>query len=366
MAFFLNHLQANPIASLARRHWLTLAFIAGFATDLILLDKVDDWTDNLILLTYVSLATLSLVLFYVGVAQKASPRLSVWLVEFMPVLMQYAFGGLLSGMLIFYGRSGDWLASAPFLLLLIGVVVANELVQKRSDRLIYNVAVYFVGVFSYAVLIVPVWLGVVGPYIFFLSGLLAVAITLFLIKLLKFIIPNFLILQKRLLVFVVGALYAGMNLLYFLNLIPPIPLSLLEIGVYQDISRDQTTGSYLLEWNQPRWYENLPFVTPVFYPSPGQGAACFARVFAPHRLSTEIVQRFEFVDAAGVWQERSRVTYTVTGEATNGYRGYSEVSTVTDGTWRCSIENTRGQVLGRQVFVVDTSRAPQNVVTIVK
>ncbi len=361
-----NELQNHPVVSSARRHWLSLAFVAGFVTDLILLDRVDDILDNIILLTYVTLATLSLILFYVGVAERLGARLSAGLVRLMPLLMQYAFGGLLSGMLIFYGRSGDWLASAPFLLLLVGVIAANELLQKRSDRLIYNVAVYFIGVYSYLVLIVPVWVGVVGGWIFYLSGILAVAITLLVVKVLKRIIPNFLYLQKRLLVFVVGAIYAVMNLLYFLNWIPPIPLSLLEIGIYQDISRDQVTGNYYLEWSQPSWFERLPFYPQTLYPSAGKGAACYARVFAPSKLSTEIVHRYEFKNSEGVWQERFRLSYVVSGEATDGYRGYTKITSVTPGKWRCSIENNRGQVLGRQVFYVDTSRAPERVVTIVK
>jgi hypothetical protein len=31
--------------------------------------------------------------------------------------------------------------------------------------------------------------------------------------------------------------------------------------------------------------------------------------------------------------------------------------------WRCSVENERGQVLGRQVFTVDL-KVPQNLVTV--
>ena len=53
-----------------KRRWLTLWFFLGFVTDVILLNRVDDLFDNLILLTYALLATCSLLLFYVGVAQK--------------------------------------------------------------------------------------------------------------------------------------------------------------------------------------------------------------------------------------------------------------------------------------------------------
>lgn len=99
-----------------KKHWLTVSFVLGFCTDLILLNQVDNVTDNLILLGYASLASVSLLLFYTGVAEKWGERFSKKIVRFMPAVMQYSFGGLLSGMLIFYGRSGDWVTSAPFLL----------------------------------------------------------------------------------------------------------------------------------------------------------------------------------------------------------------------------------------------------------
>jgi Protein of unknown function (DUF2914) len=347
-------------------HWLTIAFILGFVTDVILLDRVDDKIDNLILLFYVLLATASLVLFYVAVAERAPAFLVRFLAKVTPVTMQYSFGGLLSGMLIFYGRSGDWVASAPFLLLILSVIFTNELVTKRSDRLLYNVAVYFIGVFSFCVLLVPVWIGKTGDLIFYGSGLLAVALTMFLVKLLKFVIPNFLTLQKRLLVFIVGALYMLFNGFYFFNFIPPIPLSLTELSIYQSVAKDQVTGTYTITKTTARWYEKYPGLLRTFHPLSGKGAACFARVYAPTAIRTNVVQRWEYKDAAGVWQERYKQAYPISGENKNGYRGYTELSNISDGVWRCSVENEHGQVLGRQVFTVDTSRAPEDLVTVVE
>ena len=54
----------------ARRHWLTVGFVLGFITDLILLNRIDDLVDNLILFAYVLLATTTLLFLYVGVAER--------------------------------------------------------------------------------------------------------------------------------------------------------------------------------------------------------------------------------------------------------------------------------------------------------
>jgi hypothetical protein len=346
-------------------HWLTIAFVLGFFTDLLLLNQIDNTFDNLVLLFYVILATVSLVLFYVSVADRGPGWLVRFLARITPITMQYSFGGLLSGMLIFYGRSGDWLVSAPYLALIILVILLNELVKKKSERLLYSVSVYFIGVFSYCVLIVPVWLGKTGDVIFFLSGLLAVAITMLLIRLLNSVIPNFLTLQKRLLVFSVGCLYALFNGFYYFNIIPPIPLSLTELSIYQGVERT-TAGDYRVLTVQQPWYRTFSPFPLSFHPVPGQGAACFARVYAPFSLKTTVVQRWEYKNRAGKWVEYYKQAYTITGENKGGYRGYTAVKNLADGEWRCGVENERGQVLGRKRFIVDSTVRPEKLVTVIK
>ncbi len=360
----LESLRSSFLYSFIKHHWLTIAFLFGFVTDFILLNRIDDKFDNAVLFLYVVLASASLVLFYSSVAEKGPLWWVRLLTRFTPITMQYAFGGLLSGMLIFYGRSGDLVASAPFLVLIIGVIIANEVVKKRSDRLLYNVSIYFIGVFSYCVLIVPVLLGYTGNWIFYSSGLLAVAITMFLIKLLKWVIPNFLTMQKRLLVFYVGCLYVLFNTFYFFNFIPPIPLSLTELSIFQSVEKNQITGMYTIMKTEPAWYQKLPGWPLTFSPMSGGGVSCFARVYAPTAFKTNVVQRWEYKDSNGDWQERYKQTYPVSGENKNGYRGFTTLSNVTSGVWRCSVENEHGQVLGRQVFTVDTSLVPQNLVTV--
>ncbi|MEZ4195009.1 MAG: DUF2914 domain-containing protein [Candidatus Paceibacterota bacterium] len=330
-------------------HWLTIAFVLGFITDFILLDRVDDKIDNAILFFYVVLATLSIILFYLGVADRLGERLSGFLVKYATIAMQYAFGGLLSGMLIFYGRSGDFSTSAPFLLIIMGTILVNELLTKRSNRLLYNVSVYFIGLFSYCVLIVPVWLGDMGDIIFVGSGLLALLITFILIKLLGKIIPNFLTLQMRWLVFIIGSIYGVFNFMYFLNIIPPIPLSLTELSIYQGVEKTDN-GNYRINKEDKAWYQEMFSLTTTFTPKAGDGAYCFARVYAPTDLKTKVTHVWEYQDGNGDWQEHFRYDYSVSGENKNGYRGYTVVKSLSAGKWRCTVENSRGQVLGHRTL----------------
>ena len=364
MRKFIPTQHFGALRQFAIHHWLTIAFGLGFITDFLLLNRVDDTIDNLILLFYVVLATVSLVLFYVGVAERAPNWLLRPLVRFTPLTMQYAFGGLLSGMLIFYGRSGDLLANAPFLALIIAVIVMNELVSKRSERLLYNLSVYFIGVFSYIVLIIPVWFGMMGDVVFIGSGIIALVLTIGVGNVLVWIIPNFMALQKRLLIFTIGCLYMVFNGLYFFNFIPPIPLSLTELGIYQSVERT-IEGTYKTVVEYKPWYERLPVVPLTFHPLATGGAACFARIYAPTDLKTSVVHRWEYKEA-GVWREHFSHRYDISGENKGGYGGYTKVQNLKNGKWRCSVENERGQVLGRRTFTVDMSSTPHQLVTVFK
>jgi hypothetical protein len=346
-------MNISSIVGTLSRNWLTVAFIGGFLTDLILLNRIDDVVDNLILLAYVILATVSLLLFYAGIAEKFPMTLSRLVQRYTPVLLQYSFGGLLSGMLIFYGRSGDWIASAPFLILILLVIFGNELLEKRSDMLVYHIALYFIGIFSYVVLVLPVILGQMGDGIFILSGLIAVLFVSGVIRVLYSIVPNFMRLNTKRVIMMVSTLYIIMTALYFFNLIPPIPLSLTELDIVQSISRDTTTNVYRIVDEEQPWYRRIPLVRDEIHPT-GRSIACFARVYAPTRLETRIYHRWEYKDAAGDWQEAFRFGYPITGENRGGYRGYTILNAFSDGIWRCGVENARGQVLGRTTIKINT------------
>ncbi len=337
-----------------RQHFLTIAFVFGFIVDNITLNRVDQLFDNIILLTYVGLAMTSLVLLYAGSADKFSEGVSRFLRRYMPLLTQYAFGGLFSGMLIFYGRSGSWMVSWPFLLIIIAVIFGNETIKDRVQRLLYNIAMLFVGMFAYVVLVVPVVLGKMGALVFVGSGILALIIMLLYIKLLGLVVPRFIHLHQRALLFVVGLIFATFNFLYFANIIPPIPLSLKDVGIFHSVVRFED-GSYQLTYEEGEWWQFYKKSDDIFHPVPGGNVVCFAKVFAPTKIQTDIFHRWEYYDEAeGEWIEHVRLSYPISGGADGGYRGYTLIENYREGTWRCTVETERGQVLGRETFKVST------------
>jgi len=203
-----------------------------------------------------------------------------------------------------------------------------------------------------------------GDEIFILSGLISLVIVTFIVQVLYRIIPNFMVLNTTRIITTLGGIYVGLNVLYFTNLIPPIPLSLTDLEVVQSVSKT-TDGNYrIVRENQP-WYRSLPFVQPVIHPT-GSSISCFARVYAPTRLSTEIFHRWEYKDAKGNWQERFRFGYPISGENEGGYRGYTSLQSYSSGVWRCTVETKRGQVLGREVVKVEVNGQVQRVETTIE
>ena len=337
-----------------RKHFLTLMFLLGFLGDFLTLNRVDQKFDNAALAFYVLLAMASIILLYAGIAERYGERTNRFYRTWAPATMQYAFGGLLSGMLIFYGRSSAFFESWPYLLIVIAAIVGNETITNRAQRLVYNLSIFFTGLLSYIVLVVPVLLGKMGAWVFVGSGALALIIMYWFFKLLTKVVPNFIELQRRMVVFTIGIIFAGFNFLYFTNIIPPIPLSLKELGVYHEVIHHPSDGTYTLKYEKPAWY--LPFrkSDKTFHYTLNDSVYCFASVFAPTRLeTTNIYHKWEYFDEASKeWKEYGRYAYSIIGGADKGYRGYTLINNYHEGKWRCTVETERGQALGREMFTI--------------
>lgn len=345
-----------------KRYWLTIAFVLGFVVDNITLNRVDQVFDNLVLLTYVLLAMVSMLLLYASTAGRITEKWSDRVRYYAPLLVQFSFGGLLSGMLIFYGRSGDWGSSWPFLVIILFAIYGNETLRDRASRLLYNLGILFIGLFSYVVLVIPVLTGYMGGWAFVSSGLLALIIMYGFVRLLYRIIPRYMDLQMKAIVFLLGSIFAGFNFLYFANIIPPIPLSLKDVGIYHSVVRFEN-GDYQLKYEDGAWWQPFKDSDRTYHARPGDNIFCYAKVFAPTKINTDIFHTWEYKDESGNWVEHLRTSYSISGGRDTGFRGYTLIQNFSDGQWRCSVMTGRGQVLGREAFTVDSQGKPSELVT---
>jgi hypothetical protein len=333
------------------RHISSAAFVVGFITDNLTLTRIDLLWDNLILVTYLTIAAMGIVLFNLYETSlfrgKIFERLHLWL----PLAIQFVFGGLFSGFAVFYTRSASISASWPFLLVLLGLLVGNEFFREYYLGLGFQMSVFFIALFSYMIFYIPTLLGEMGARIFLLSGLVSLVVIGAMIYGLFCIIPKK-IYQYRTGLFVgVSGIFLGVNILYFTNIIPPIPLSLKDAQVYHYVERTKD-GNYLVRAEEGGWYDFLKIYDQIHLRD-HEPAYVYSAVFAPAKLSANILHRWEYYDRElGKWVMTDRLRFSIFGGRDGGYRGYSMKANILPGLWRVEVITERGQLLGRVRFKV--------------
>lgn len=330
------------------QHTLSIgSFLIGFAVDTVILKRIDLLVSNALLITYLTIVAVSMILLH-----RFASKPPVWppvrsIAEWIPFFAQFAFGGMFSGFLIFYSQAGSLVASWPFLTLIVGLIFANEFLRSYQVRLTYQSVLLFFCLFSFSIYAVPVVTGQMSALVFELSGALAAAVFAGFMALLGLIDIRRVRMSLGPILLGTLTVYALITALYFSNILPPIPLALKDIGVFHSVTRQGDT--YVAQTEGGQWYERLRGVTVSVMP--GQSLTVYSSVFAPTKLATSIVHRWERYEG-GAWVTVSTIPFGITGGRDGGYRGYSELSGLVPGEWRVSVETVRGQLIGRERFTV--------------
>lgn len=325
------------------------ALLAGMIFDFFLLNRPDSLLDNAILLGYLTISAFALTML-----QLRAPDESDGVRVALLTLLQFSFGNLASGLLILYARSGTLAGSAIFLGMLILLLLGNEFLKSRYARAHLRVVIWFVLLTTYCALVVPVILGVIGPLAFLASVAAAIAIvSLLILVLLRLDREQFSVHLPGIRRSIGGAALLFV-LLYFLNVIPPVPLALKHIGIYHHVLRDG--DMYIAEFESPAWYAPWRATNKTFHHNPEDTAFCFSSVFATPGLTAEIQHRWErYNPETQQWETIARIPFSIRGGRDEGFRGYSQTLQLSAGEWRCSVETTRGALIGREQFIIEST-----------
>jgi hypothetical protein len=338
------------------QHQLSIsAFLVGFTIDTIVLKRIDLLISHVLILSYLSVVVVVMLLLHRAAARPPRFELVRRVYQWLPFAAQFAFGGMFSGFLIFYSQAGSFIASWPFLLVLVALILTNEYLRSYQWRLTYQSTLLFFCVFTFSIYALPILMGRMGDGVFELSGVLA------LVGVSGFLWLLYLVDGKRVRMslssIVTGVLivYASVTALYYSNILPPIPLALKDIGVYHRVVK--LNDQYHVATESQPWHAR---VSGVVVTSPEGGTLfAYSSVFAPTRLITSIVHRWEYYDTQrGLWVTAATIPFSIFGGRDGGYRGYSEYGPVTPGEWRVSVETVRGQLIGRETFTVRSGSTP--------
>ena len=160
-----------------RKRWAPLLFFfGGVLWDVLTLDRIDAWLDNLILLVYlIVLGGLLLVITLVEYKRVTTPRLLAYR-HWYPHAMQFFLGALFSAYVIFYFQSATLAPSSVFLILLLVLLVANEFIHRRLFNLYLLFSLYFLASFSFFLFFIPVVTKSMSYAMFWLAGLLSLGL----------------------------------------------------------------------------------------------------------------------------------------------------------------------------------------------
>jgi hypothetical protein len=336
------------------RHLSAGAIFAGFVVDSIFLKRVDVLQTHAIFAIYTTLCLVTIPLFHWIESRRERGRPRPRSASILPIITQFALGGFWSGFVIFYGRSAELGTSWPFLLFLVVIFFGSEYFRAYHARLVFTTTLFFFALYSYAIFAVPIYTGSIGTPTFLLSGAVAVGVFFLFTKMLH------LVASERFALDIwrirVGALtvLVVMNVFYFTSVLPPLPLTAKEYGVYHSVVR--TPGVYTATDEHHSWKVRYLGLSPTFHLPLGAELSVYSSIFAPTKLSTIIVHRWQWYnEALGVWETRATIPYAIVGGRDGGYRGYSTARISFTGKWRVNIETSDGRRIARSVFYVEQS-----------
>lgn len=152
------------------------------------------------------------------------------------------------------------------------------------------------------------------------------------------------------------------NVLYFTNLIPPIPLSLKDAGVYHSIVRNSGGNYTVIGESQTFWDFFKPYEP--YHEVLGQPIYVFSSIFSPTNLNTQVVHEWQHQDdVSKAWTTISKTKLLIIGGRDGGFRTYSVRTIDMPGLWRVDVKTLQGQLIGRIKFEVTNVDTTSNLVT---
>jgi hypothetical protein len=332
------------------RHVSTFSLISGFVFDSLTLSSIDAPRDNLWISLNLVLVGVCIILINRKENETNDERASrrrFWLGN----ILQFGFGAALGSFFIFYFQSATLSTSWPFLLILLGAIVANELFLRRYARLALQLSFFYLAIFSYAIFLLPIFLHRIGVLVFLASGVVSLVIIYLFVRLLQRFVPERFNEGRTLIIRAIVGIFIGVNILYFTNLIPPIPLALKDAGIYHFLEHD-SRGSFILT-EEERGFLSYFHLRQRIHLVPGDPLYAYSAIFSPAELDTRIIHEWQYRDSEGKWVTATRIPLNLSGGRREGFRTYSVKSNFTPGDWRVNVETPRGAVIGRINFRIE-------------
>lgn len=334
------------------RHITTILFIGGFVFDLLILPEAGHVATIWIGCIYLGIVGAAIALREWVISRNTATPREQKLFSALTFVIAYFSGSALSFVFVYAIRSATFSVSWPLFVILLLCILANELISSHQFRLTLDVAVLLIATLFFVVFNMPVLLSVQNDMTFLVSLIVATGISLLYVHGLQHTSTSAEDESPRLFALAFGIpMFLGM--LYFLNVIPAVPLVLTEAAVYHEVTRQDDNTFRASYENDTRLFSK--FRTPVYHMSEkDMGVYFFSAITAPALLTAPISHVWEYYDeTTHTWKESATVSFTLAGGRDNGYRAYSLKEHVTSGLWRVVVKVDDKRIVGRVTFLVE-------------
>ncbi len=337
--------------------------IFGFVVDAFTFKAIDIWSAFILLGVHVFLAgsAIAYINIYDAGKIKGLGRKMIYVRYgrlFAPYLLQMSFGALLSAAFIFYLFGSAVGISWPLLFFILLLALSNEIFKEYYLRPALQISVYFFAIFTVLALIFPFVFKSISVWWFIWAGVASLIIITIYINILSRIVQS-LVEQKIVFKFCAVIIFVLMNIFYYYNIIPPVPLSLSDEGVYHNITH-QGDVYRLVQERESLWQRLVPGQT--IHIKQSDPVYIFSAIRAPSELNTRIIHHWQWYDPIQQeWADEDLLHFYILGGRRDGYRGYSFKTVLSPGKWRVDVETENGRVFGRVRF--DVARVESNVET---
>ncbi|NQZ01590.1 MAG: DUF2914 domain-containing protein [Bdellovibrionales bacterium] len=325
-----------------------LMFVGGFFFDLITLNRIDEWFGILSQGIYLSACVLLLgsQFFRFEYDNPSRPKLTK-LLSFRTEALHFAFGALLSAYAIFYFKSSSFSVSFLFLMSMVSLLLINEVPYFQKLGLGVKSALLALCVFSFFAYVIPIVFGSLGPLIFCLSLAVGCIFLFAKLQVLKKLGVEAEVQRKQMLI-PWGLVLVAFLAFYFLKILPPVPLSLKEIGVYHSVEKT-ADNKYKLSYYKP-WWKFWSKASADFEAAPDDKVIVFFRLFAPSNFTEEIRLQWSHRPPSGEWQDYDTIPIRIFGGRGKGFRGYGSKQNFSEGEWKTRVLTSDGREIGRVYF----------------
>ncbi len=333
------------------RHFSTVIFFAGFAFDLIMLPDFSEVIAKVIGLGHILVVATFIIMREWVVSRNRADETEARVFSFLTFFISFSSGAALSFVFVYAIRSADILSSWPFFLILLCCMFVNEFVGTHDFRLMLDVGVLFVAILFYSIFNVPYILKTENDFVFGASVVIAIVASLIYLRILRKSSETARNESAHGHALAVGIpMFVAM--FYFLNLIPAVPISLKDVGVYHYIEKTDSGDFTLKGYNDKsplsflkvEKYQVLPEDTGVYF---------YSAIDAPADIKAPISHTWEFYDTyAKKWISNTRIDFGIIGGRDEGYRAYSKKENIMPGLWRVVIKVGNNRIIGIKKFEV--------------